>query len=286
MDKEFIKKYGLEEACKRIKLITEYGYITSADEEDGQPQDPNGMNMQQQNQNGGEMNDQQIPPMGGADPNGGMPPAGDPNMDGQQPPMGDPNMGADPNGGMPMDDPNMGGDMPPMGDPGMGGEDPMGGDMPPMDGGPEPMQNDDEVIDVDDLTQSQETTEYKIDGVNDKLTTLLDVTSKFVEALKQNDEKIEDLKKEIERRNPTDEEQINIRSMASYPYSETPKDFWDVKQKYRPNYTIMSDNSVSPDKEQEEFILKRDDLKKSNDENIYKSLEYPLDLKDILDFEK
>ena len=126
----------------------------------------------------------------------------------------------------------------------------------------------------------------KIDGVNDKLTTLLDVTSKFVEALKQNDEKIEDLKKEIERRNPTDEEQINIRSMASYPYSETPKDFWDVKQKYRPNYTIMSDNSVSPDDEQKEFTLRRDDLKKDNDATLYKTLEYPLDLKDILDFEK
>ena len=284
MDKEFIKKYGLEEACNRIKLITEYGYITSADEEDGQPQDPNGMNMPPQDPNGGGMGGQQMPPMGD-DPNGGMPPAGDPNMGGQQPPM-DPGMGGDPNGDMPMGDPGMGDQQPPM-----GGEDPMGdpgmgGDMPPMDGGTEPMQSDDEVIDVDDLTQSQETTEYKIDGVNDKLTTLLDVTSKFVEALKQNDEKIEDLKKEIERRNPTDEEQINIRSMASYPYSETPKDFWDVKQKYRPNYTIMSDNSVSPDDEQKEFTLRRDELKKDNDATLYKTLEYPLDLKDILDFEK
>ena len=52
----------------------------------------------------------------------------------------------------------------------------------------------DEVIDVDELTQSQETTEFKVDNVDDKLNKVLKIISKFNDAIEANDQKIEDLK--------------------------------------------------------------------------------------------
>lgn len=280
MKENLLKKYNLEEAQKRFQQICEYKFgIPMAEAEDdmqqqqgNQPQQPptdNGMGSGMPNGNQG-MNQQ--PPM-----------SGDQNMDGQQPPT-DNGMG----GGMPMDN-----QQPPMGDDqnmdmpmddGMG--DPNGG-MPmedPMANNVDNMQPNDEVIDVDELTQSQEAAEYKIDGVDDKLSTLISVLPKFIEALNQNDEKLNDLKTEIEKRNPTAEEQMNIRSQASYPYTETPKGYWEEKMKDNPHYDVIYNNDVSPNDEQEEFTLHQDELGNYNDQDLARSFEYPMELKDILKF--
>ena len=281
MKENLLKKYNLEEAQKRFQQICEYKFgIPMAEAED---------DMQQQ-----QGNQPQQPPMdngmGGGMPNGnqGMnqqpPMSGDQNMDGQQPPM---------DNGMGGDMPSMDNQQPPMGDgqnmdmpmdDGMG--DPNGG-MPmedPMANNVDMMQPDDEVIDVDELTQSQEAAEYKIDGVDDKLSALISVLPKFIEALNQNDEKLNDLKTEIEKRNPTAEEQMNIRSQASYPYTETPKGYWEEKMKTNPHYDVIYNNDVSPNDEQEEFTLHQDELGNYNDQDLARSFEYPMELKDILKF--
>ena len=128
----------------------------------------------------------------------GMEPNGDPNAMGGEPmqPNGDPNaMEGDPNA---MEgDPNMVG-----GEGGVEGFEPeganpdapmdgMGGDPNAMGGDPnmmggEPMQPGDEVIDVDDLTKSQETAEKKIDKMNHKFEELMGAISNLV---KQNAER-------------------------------------------------------------------------------------------------
>ena len=287
---DLIKQYKLEEAVKRIQKINEYTFYDSTMVEDDQ--DPNAM--------GGDPN-----AMGG-NPNGGMPPMGadpnamgdDPNMMGGDPnggmaPMDDPNMmGADPNGGMPpMDDPNAMG-----GDPNAMGADPNGG-MPPMDdpnmmGGEgiedidmETEQPGDEVIDVDELTQSQETTEFKVDNVDDKLNKVLKIISKFNDAIEANDQKIEDLKKEFQKRNPTAEETLNLRSLASYPFSERPDEYWKKQQQDHPNYNVISDNDVSTADEQKEFEIRKGDIDNFNERDIMKSLgESHIKLSDFLQF--
>lgn len=294
MDIELLKKYNLVEAQKRFQQINEYtllgdqklNEVGEEDDQNQQMQQP--MNGQQQGQQGGDMGGQMPQgqnmgqmPMGGdqmgmQDPSmGGAPQGGDMQqpMDAQGGMQGDPNsMGMDAGMG---EDPNMMG-----GDAGMGMEqDPMAGEEPNMD----TMQPDDEVIDVDDLTQSQETTEYKIDGVDDKLSQLLAVADKFAEAINQNDEKIEALKAEIEKRNPTDTEKMNIRSQASYPYSEFPRDYWDKKTAENPHYEVIYNNDVAPDEEQE-FMLKSSDIKGIDDREMQKSFDLPLKLKDVLDF--
>ena len=280
---DLIKQYKLEEAVKRIQKINEYTFYDSTMVEDDQ--DPNAM---------------------GADPNGGMPPMGgdpnamgaDPNMMGGDPnggmaPMDDPNaMGAEPNGGMPpMDDPNAMG-----GDPNVMGADPNGG-MPPMDdpnmmGGEgiedidmETEQPGDEVVDVDELTQSQEATEFKVDNVDDKLNKVLKIISKFNDAIEANDQKIEDLKKEFQKRNPTAEETLNLRSLASYPFSERPDEYWKKQQQDHPNYNVISDNDVSTADEQKEFEIRKGDIDNFNEREVMKSLgESHIKLSDFLQF--
>ena len=198
------------------------------------------------------------PNMMGGDPNGGMPPMSD-----------DPNaMGGDPNGAMPpMDDPNM-----------MGGEDIEDIDI-------EEEQPGDEVVDVDELTQSQETTEFKVDNVDDKLNKVLKIISKFNDAIEANDQKIEDLKKEFQKRNPTAEETLNLRSLTSYPFSERPDEYWKKQQQDHPNYNVISDNDVSTADEQKEFEIRKGDIDNFNEREIMKSLgESHIKLSDFLQF--
>lgn len=253
-------KQLFEGAKKRFQQICEYTFITGKPQLDEDGEDDE--NQPQQSPQQPQQNDVQ-PPMNGQE---------------QQPPQQD-------MGEMPQD----GGEMP------MGGDEmPMDGQQEtPMDGGEEmgmddiePMQDGDEVIDVDELTQSQKTSEYKLDGVDDKLTTLLDVTTKFITALKQNDEKIEQLKTEFEKRNPTDKEKLNIRSQASSPYNETPVSYWDKQTVNNPNYDVSFDNDNNEEEEgkEKEYVITKGDVASDDNKLVYNSFNSPLKLQDFLSF--
>lgn len=288
IDYNFIKKNHLEESINRLRKINEYivnpdGNYEADDPNqqntDGQTPDMGGDNhmppmggqndMQQQPQMGNDPNGGQTPDMGG---DGSMPP-----MDGQAPDM---------NGGMPQ-----GGDAPA---PDMGGDtsavDSIGTDVPDEEGdeesdGEDTVGADDEVIDIDDLTNSQEAAEYKIDGVDDKLTKLLGMISKFEQAIEANDTKLDDLKSEFEKRNPTNAERINIRSMNSKPFNVNPTEYWDEQRENNPNYDVISDNSVAPNDEEKVYKITDDDLKDFTSGDLEKSFsKFPKDLKDY--FEK
>lgn len=143
------------------------------------------------------------------------------------------------------------------------------------------LQDGDEVIDVDELTKSQDVSQYKIDGVDDKLTKLLFIVNKFMSAIDQNDKKIDDLKAEFEKRNPTQEEQLNLRSLSSFPFSVNPKDYFETKNG-EGNYNIMSDNEVSP--QDELYVFKRKDLKNFNDNQISRTLDDEDKLSNYINF--
>lgn len=280
---DLVKKYKLEEAVKRIQKINEYTFYSPTMVEDDQDPNANGGG-QTPPMDGGQGDDmeQEAPMDGGEMPQQDM-------GDGQMPPMDD-GQGGDPNamGGdmvqgapmdgeeMPMDDPNaMGGDgMPQMGDE---------GDIEDVEMDTE--QPGDEVVDVDELTQSQETTEFKVDNVDDKLNKVLKVISKFNDAIEANDQKIEDLKQEFAKRNPTPEETLNLRSLASYPFSERPDEYWKKQQEEHPNYNVISDNDVSTADEQKEFEIRNSDIDNFNERDIMKSLgESHMKLSDFVQF--
>ena len=253
MDLKYIEENNLNEARKRFQQINEYILNMNGEKHEAQeqPQDA-GMNQQQP-----PMDNQQAPV------NANAPAPQDAQQ--QMPPQQDDTQL----------DPTIGAEAEPANDEvGLEGE--------PEDGTlTEPAMESDEVIDVDDLTQSQETTEYKLDGVDDKLTQLIDIVSKFSQALEDNDEKINDLKKEIEERNPTQQERLNIRSMNGSPYNVSPQDYWSEQNARNPQYNVIGDNDVDPDKEDEVFTITDDDINNFNKDEIEKSINnFPKNLED------
>jgi hypothetical protein len=264
VDKNYIKECKLENVYKRMRQINEYVITNGRTSEAAEmPQDDNGMDPNAMPQGGDTQGNgqEQMPPAGG---DTGMQ---QPDMGGEQMPQGqdgletpaqpDPTIGADVED-TPTDEPMVDGIE--MDDETMAGPD-------------------DEVIDVDDLTNSQESTEYKIDGVDDKLSKLLSIVGKFANAIEANDAKLEDLKAEIERRNPTDIERINLRSQNSQPFNVNPGEYWSEVKDKNPNYQIISDNEVSPNDEDKVYTITDDDLRDFNTSEVEKSFsDFPSDL--------
>lgn len=232
----------VEEAMKRFQQITEYvvsqgsRQVLEADDETEKPQgemgagDPNAMGGEDPNMMGGDPN-----AMGGDDPN---------MMNGDSNAMGgDPNaMGDNPNA--------MGNEETPEG---FAPQDTMSGDANAM--GAEPMQPDDEVIDVDELTDSQEETEKEVAKINSKFDKVLKAIGAFEELLRSNDEKIEGLKSEFEKRNPTKIEKLHMQTARSYPFNQTPEEYWKQKEATS-NYEIIDND----DKEAGKFVITADEL--------------------------
>lgn len=239
----------LNEAMSRFQQIMEYTtrrnkYTEEAGE---QPQD----------------DPSQMPPEGGA-PDGGAPaPEGD---------MLPTDGGADPNAGAPApgDDMSAGapdGEMPQDGGEAQGPEgfnpqvpqDGMDAGMPPMDGAmPEDggVQPGDDVIDVSDLTDSQEETQEEVDKLDAKFDKVMKYLGQFEELIKSNDDKINDLKAEFERRNPTQVEKLSMQTANSYPFSETPEQYWDNKEKTSNYRTEDDQNGVK----QGQYVITKNDV--------------------------
>ena len=230
----------LNEAMSRFQQIMEYTtrrnkYTEEAGE---QPQD----------------DPSQMPPEGGA-PDGGAPePGGDmPPMDGGAPM--DPNAGA-PDGEMPQDGGEVQG---PEGFNPQVPQDAMDAGMQPMDGAmPEDngVQPGDDVIDVSDLTDSQEETQEEVDKLDAKFDKVMKYLGQFEELIKSNDDKINDLKAEFERRNPTQVEKLSMQTANSYPFSETPEQYWDNKEKTSNYRTEDDQNGVK----QGQYVITKNDV--------------------------
>lgn len=292
MDKNFIKTNQLDEAVERFQQIAEYKspkqslhklyerkhklneytFITApqvnedGEENDGELQNPNDMNggEQMNNQQGGNIAPDASNQMGdmNSQNNTEMP------TDGSQMPQNDTQQGNDMNSNIQM-----------------GGAEDFSEPEVEDDGiETQEMESDDEVIDVDELTQSQEATEYKIDGVDDRLSKIYAVVQKFSDQLERNEESIMALKDEFEKRNPTEEEKLNLRSQSSYPYSETPKDYWDKKTQENPHYNVMYNNEVSPSEEQKKFEITKNDISGLNMKSISDTLDIDQSLNKYLGF--
>jgi hypothetical protein len=259
---KYLKENNLYEAHKHFMRLSEAYIPTMFPEDDieeaGEDQDPNAMGGQDPMGGGA--------PMGG-DPNamgGGMPQdpnamGGGPNAMGGQDPMA----GGDPNGGMPMggdpmaQDPNAMGGTDPMADP-------MGDDM----GGEDPLANEDEedngdTINIDGLTKAEDKLNVKqnnigrdISKVDNRISSLIDSISNLLQKVDSNNAEIEALKSEFEKRNPTQTEKLNLRSLDSYPFNVKPTDYWSQKAK-EGGYEAYSDNAEPTT---QEYTITNDDV--------------------------
>ena len=90
-------------------------------------------------------------------------------------------------------------------------------------------------VDVTDIVDKTEETKEEVAGITAKMDELLSKLGELetqVSGMDQVINKIDDLEQEIEKRNPTPIEQLEMRSMDSFPYSVSLTDFWSDKEGY------------------------------------------------------
>lgn len=224
---DFLRKANLMESHKQFMRLCQESYlpIDMVEEEDDeqQPQDNTPTDdMPPVPEQGQDMAPQ--------DDNSDMPPMDDnePDMDGDLPPMDD-------------NDDDLG-DLPPLTDDEIGGED-------------------EEVIDVEDITDAQEKLNKKQNMLGKDMTdnfgqvdTRIEKLLQSIESLKgmidKNNTDIVSLKGEISRRMPTDKQRLEMRSLDGYPFTQSPEDYWEKKEK--------EGNYEATDKKKEYTITNKD----------------------------
>lgn len=221
-----MKKYkNLNESEKKsvlnkFNLLTEYSFITRQDDLLLDEDDDMTTNEPTDNQMGGE---QQAPEMGAPQQGGDIAQGGESEM----PPAPDADME-------------------------------MGGEMEiPEDGG--------EIeVDVTDLTKVQGQIDDKVNAIEAKNEKTMELLDKLINKIDQIGVKIEtdsqNLKKEIELRNPTPTEKLQKRQTLGNPFNQTPEEYWKQKET-EGGYELVDDKK---------YEIKANDLD-SNPVNVYKS---------------
>ena len=140
-----------------------------------------------------------------------------------------------------------------------------------FDGGIGP---DDEVVDITDLTDAQDETNKKVKKLGFNLDKTFKQIEDFEKLIQSTNDKIGELQKEFERRNPTQQEKLSARAAVSYPFNVTPEEYWKDKEKTS-NYSLDDDNNGD---EQEQYTITAKDI----DDNNWKSIADSMSLDDIL----
>jgi hypothetical protein len=120
-------------------------------------------------------------------------------------------------------------------------------------------EEDDEIeLDITDLVDSNEEIKDASEEANDKVSMLMQKFAELESHLPKMDmigKKIEALQKDIELRNPTEVEKLEMRSMHSFPYSVKLTDYWEDK---KPAGYELSDGSNN--EREEEYVLTQDEV--------------------------
>ena len=246
---KYLKKNNLFEAHQHFLKLSE-AYIPSFPEEDMNEADDE-QGMEDQAQLGGDA--QQAQDMG--DPSMGMDDSQGQMGGGMMPQDGGDAMQGAPQDGMgdPMQDQGVGSSLPPS------QEEPMDTDSMGDDG----EKDDGDTIDINGLTKAQDKLNIKqnhvgrdLSKVDTKIKDLIDTIQSLRDKLDANNSEIESLKSEFEKRNPTQTEKLNLRSLDSYPFNVKPSDYWAEKAK-QGGYEAYGDNDEPTSKE---YVITNDDV--------------------------
>ena len=246
---KYLKKNNLFEAHQHFLKLSE-AYVPSFPEEDMNEADDE-QGMEDQAQLGGDA--QQAQDMG--DPSMGMDDSQGQMGGGMMPQDGGDAMQGAPQDGMgdPMQDQGVDSSLPPS------QEEPMDTDSMGDDG----KQDDGDTIDINGLTKAQDKLNIKqnhvgrdLSKVDTKIKDLIDTIQSLRDRLDANNSEIESLKSEFEKRNPTQTEKLNLRSLDSYPFNVKPSDYWAEKAK-QGGYEAYGDNDEPTSKE---YVITNDDV--------------------------
>lgn len=246
---KYLKKNNLFEAHQHFLKLSE-AYVPSFPEEDMNEADDE-QGMEDQAQLGGDA--QQAQGMG--DPSMGMDDSQGQMGGGMMPQDGGYAMQGAPQDGMgdPMQDQGVDSSLPPS------QEEPMDTDSMGDDG----EKDDGDTIDINGLTKAQDKLNIKqnhvgrdLSKVDTKIKDLIDTIQSLRDKLDANNSEIESLKSEFEKRNPTQTEKLNLRSLDSYPFNVKPSDYWAEKAK-QGGYEAYGDNDEPTSKE---YVITNDDV--------------------------
>ena len=130
-------------------------------------------------------------------------------------------------------------------------------------------------LDVTELVKGSEEAKVSADAANEKIDQLMSMVGNLegqLQSMEAISDKIEALEGELEKRAPTPEEKIEMRSLDSYPYNLKLTDFWGSQEG---KYDIMDKEG---EEEPKEYLLTKDDvdsdysevdMKTSLDDNDY-----------------
>lgn len=157
-----------------------------------------------------------------------------------------------------------------------GGNEETSGDIPeeeptpeePVEAEPEAEPATDETeVDVTSLVKGSEEAKHAADVASHNSELLLNKLASLeaqISSMAQITAKIDGLEQEIIKRNPTQVEKLEMRSLSSYPYSQKLTDYWADKEG---QYNVMN-----TEKKPQEYVLKQDDVDADYSEsNIKKS---------------
>jgi len=120
---------------------------------------------------------------------------------------------------------------------------------------PEMPEEDEVELDVTELVQGTEEAKQSADAANAKMEELMGMVSKLEGQISQMDNitnKIDGLAGEMEKRMPTDNEKLEMRSLDSAPYNLKLTDFWSQQEG---KYDIMDQEG-----KEKEYVLTKDEI--------------------------
>ena len=137
--------------------------------------------------------------------------------------------------------------------------------------GDEQEEGDEVELDVTDLVKGSEEAKASADSANQKIDQLMSMINNLegqIKSMEQISGKIDKLETELEKRAPTPEEKIEMRSLSSYPYNLKLTDFWANQEN---QYDII------PDKEKEYVLNQKtidSDYSEKNVKDSFNNNEY------------
>jgi hypothetical protein len=141
--------------------------------------------------------------------------------------------------------------------------------MEPQQNMSEPPVDDAVELDVTELVKGTEDAKMSSDLANKQLQQLsqkFDQLVSTVSKIELINKKIDSLEHEIEKRNPTEVEKLEMRSLDSFPFNVKLTDYWSDKEN---QYDVMDKNN-----EKNEYVLTQNDIEKDfNDLAVRDSFE-------------
>lgn len=252
-----MNKKLLKTEAQRFKQIYEYNFYIPRDNdlnEDDEVEDEEGFPEPDMGDDDAAM-DAETPGMGGEE---APAPEGEPGMEA---PEGEPGM----------EEPEMDGEELP---------EPEGEINAPDVEGPEPeaeADGDEIELDVTDIVKKSEDAKVASDEANMKIDQLMAKLGELESKLPNMEmfgQKLDNLESEIEKRNPTDNEKLEMRSMDSFPYNLKLTDYWNDEDDS--DYEVNNGEGQTFEKE-EELTLTKDEVDSTYSDNK---------IKDTFDYEE